>query len=76
MAKDLNTGEDAVPATDQAAKKGKGTILLVVLGVLLIAGGTGAGLVLGKRSRPASPETKNTAAFVAIGEGVVFYQKI
>ncbi|MDF7808001.1 flagellar basal body-associated FliL family protein [Pontiellaceae bacterium B12219] len=35
-----------------AGKKGKGTILIVILGVVLIAGGIGAGLVLGRQSRP------------------------
>ncbi|MDZ8117293.1 flagellar basal body-associated FliL family protein [Pontiella agarivorans] len=33
-------------------KKGKGVILIAVLGVVLIAGGIGTGLVLGKKSRP------------------------
>jgi flagellar basal body-associated protein FliL len=50
---------EEVPAGEEApAKKGKGMMLIIILGVVLIAGGTTAGLVLGKRSRPKVPEPK------------------
>ncbi|MDF7800935.1 flagellar basal body-associated FliL family protein [Pontiellaceae bacterium B1224] len=60
MAEDKDNVKDVTEA-DDVPKKGKGTILIVVLGVVLIAGGIGAGLVLGKKSRPvpAGPAKKN-----------------
>ncbi len=58
MAEDKDNVKD-VPG-DGAAKKGKGGVLIAVLGVVLIVGGIGAGLVLGKQSRPtvAGPRKK------------------
>lgn len=47
-----NENINDVPETEGAAKKGKGVVMIAVLGVVLIAGGIGAGLVLGKKSRP------------------------
>lgn len=43
---------------DGATKKGKGGILIAVLGVVLIAGGIGVGVVMGKQSRPTVSEPK------------------
>ncbi len=66
MAEDKDKVKD-VPETDGAAKKkGKGAILMAVLGVVLIAGGIGAGLVLGKQSRPAvaGPRKKTDAPVI------------
>ncbi len=35
-----------------APKKGKGVMLIAILGIVLIAGGVGAGMYFGQRSRP------------------------
>ncbi|QBG47364.1 flagellar basal body-associated FliL family protein [Verrucomicrobia bacterium S94] len=50
-------------------KKGRGTVFMVILGILLIAGGIGTGLILGQRSRPVvdvprkDPETPLIVSF-------------
>lgn len=64
MAEDKDIEKD-VPE-DGAKKKGKGAILIAVLGVVLIAGGIGAGLVMGKKSRPVAsgPKKKPDAPVV------------
>jgi flagellar basal body-associated protein FliL len=46
-AKDVKDVQDP-----DAPKKGKGMMLIAILGVVLIAGGIGAGLFFGKRSQP------------------------
>ena len=38
-----------LPETEEPAKKGKGAVFIAVLGVVLIAGGIGAGLFFGKQ---------------------------
>lgn len=44
--------------TDENPKKGKGVLMIAILGVVLIAGGIGLGLFLGQRSRPAAAAPK------------------
>ncbi len=58
MAEEQETIEEVPVEEESPAKKGNGMMLIIILGVLLIAGGTGAGLVLGKRSKPQVPEPK------------------
>lgn len=57
MAEEQDNVEE-VAGEETPAKKGNGMLIIIILGVLLIAGGTGAGLVLGKKSQPKVPEPK------------------
>ena len=50
--------EEAAGEEEVSEKKGNGMMLIIILGVVLIAGGTGAGLFLGQKSRPTVPEPK------------------
>lgn len=54
---DLETGETTPP------KKGKGMVLMVATGVVLIAAGVGAGIFLGSKDRPAQAK-KNVAPII------------
>lgn len=62
MAEDKDKGKDVGEDARAGAKKGKGGLLFVLLGVLLIGAGIGTGLVLGKRSRPTVSGSKKRAA--------------
>ena len=43
---------------EEAPKKGKGMMIIAIVGVVLVVAGVGTGLVLGKKSTPDVPEVK------------------
>jgi len=54
MAEDI---KDVVEEED-VPKKGKGMMIIAIVGVVLVVAGVGTGLVLGKKSTPEVPEVK------------------
>lgn len=50
--------KDVVGDEEEVPKKGKGMMIIAIVGVVLVIAGVGTGLVLGKQSTPDVPEVK------------------